>query len=133
MKTTVGELRSTIKSVILEIGNPTGRLRGVRTGGGRQYKIGKTDDENRELSAIEAEREFPGSTEAWAEIVPLDYPEYPFKDPRVIKSRSVWFRIGGELRVAFEENPQMELMKWSPSRQDWFDIDEDEADPLKIA
>lgn len=127
MKTTVGKLRRVIKGVLLEIGSPKGGLRRVRTGGGRQYKIGKIEEENRELSVVEAERDFPGSTDAWAEIVPELYPEFPFDDPQVIKQRSAWFKIGNELRVAFADMPQIELMKWNPERQDWFEIEPSES------
>ncbi len=109
---------------MLEIGAPTGKLRPVRGGGGRQHKIGKVEDENRELSPVEAERMFPGSTEAWAEVVPDMYPDFPFDDPMVIKNRSLWFKIGSELRVAFADMPQVELASWDPSRQDWFPIEE---------
>jgi hypothetical protein len=124
MKTTLGELRQVIAETLLEFGAPKGNLRAVRGGGGRQHKIGKIEDENRELSVVEAEREFPGSTDAWAEIVPEMYPEFPFDDPQVIKQRSAWFKIGSTLRVAFADMPQVELMQWSPERQDWFDVEE---------
>jgi hypothetical protein len=127
MKTTIGELRRVIGDVMSEIGSLSGKLRPTKDGG-RQYKIGKIEDENRELSVVEAERMFPGSTDAWAEIVPEMYPDFPFTDPKIIKQRSAWFKIGSDLRVAFADMPQIELMQWSPERQDWFDLGEGAED-----
>lgn len=131
MRITYGELRRIIREVIEEtntideIGGPKGKLRQVRGSGGRKVKLGKIEDENRELSAAEAETEFPESVDAWAEIVPHLFPEFPFDDPRSIIRGSAFFKIGPELRVAFKSHPQHELMKWSPERMDWFDIDEE--------
>lgn len=127
MQIKLGDVRRIIAEALCEFGAPKGKLRVVRGGGGRQHKIGKIEDENRELSVVEAERMFPGSTEAWAEIVPELFPEFPFDDPMVIKNRSAWFLIGSHLRVAFADMPQVELMQWDPERQDWFDIENDSA------
>jgi hypothetical protein len=111
-------LRTLIREVLQEL---TGGLR--KTSGKPQHRIGKIEDENRELSFSEAEAAFPGSTDAWAEIVPDLYPEFPFDDPNVIKRRTLWFRIGSKLRVAFSDMPQVELMEWDPSREDWMELD----------
>lgn len=128
VKSTIGEVRRVIAAALLEIGSPSGKLRPVRGGsGGRQHKIGKIEDENKELSVVQAERMFPGSTDAWSEIVPAMYPEFPFDDPMVIKSRSAWFLIGSVLRVAFADMPQIELMEWNPERQDWFEVEDRSA------
>lgn len=113
-------LRALIREVIQEVGL-SGGLRKAK--GKPQYKIGKVDDENQELSWIEAEQRFPGSTDAWAEIVPSVYPDFPFTDPSVIKKRTLWFRIGDRLRVAFSDMPQLELMEWDPSKEDWMELD----------
>ena len=115
-------LRALIKEILSEAGL-SGKLRSVR--GKQQYKIGRVPEDNQELSSFEAESQFPGSTDTWTQIVPEMYPEFPFTNPRVIKQRSAWFRIGNRLRVAFADMPQVELMEWDPSRQDWFDIEED--------
>lgn len=120
MKITVGKLKQLIKEAVNEISGP---LRQVRDGGRQQYKIGKVDDDNRELSFAEAEQLFPGSTNAWAEIVPEIFPDYPFDDPRAIKMHSLFFKIGQDLTVAFEEQPQVELAKWDPVREDWIETD----------
>jgi hypothetical protein len=113
-------LRTLIREMLQEAGL-TGSLRKAK--GKPQYKIGKVDDENQELSWIEAEAAFPGSTDAWAEIVPEVYPEFPFTEPNVIKRRTLWFRIGNKLRVAFSDMPQIELMEWDPAREDWMELD----------
>ena len=129
MQTTLGNLRRVIAEVLSEIGSPKGALRKPGSGG-RQFKIGKIEDENKELSTTQAETLFPGSTEAWAEVVPDMYPDFPFADdPQVVKSRSVWFQIGSELRVAFADMPQIELATWNPDREDWFPLDEPVAAP----
>ena len=112
-----------VKNILSEVGGLTGKLRSGGSGG-RQHKIGKIDDENKELSSFEAESLFPGSTEAWGEIVPGTYPDYPFEDPRVIIRRSLWFKIGDKLHVAFQEAPTTELMEWDAQRQDWFPIED---------
>ena len=123
MLTTYGDLRRLINEALNEIGSPTGGMRKARPGG-RQFKIGKIEDENQELSTVQAESQFPGSTEAWAEVVPDMFPEFPFADdPSVIKSRSSWFKIGSELRVAFSDMPQIELARWDQTNEDWFPLD----------
>ena len=126
MKTTLGEVRHLIAEALNEFGSPSGAVRKTKSGG-RQFKIGKVEEENSELSAAHAEMMFPGSTDAWAEVVPDMYPEFPFADdPQVVKSRSLWFKIGTQLRVAFAEMPQVELATWDPTREDWFPIEEAE-------
>jgi hypothetical protein len=106
------------------LGHRKGKLRPVRGGGGRQVKLGKVEDENQELSPVQAENMFPGSTEAWAEVVPDMFPEFPFADdPQVIKARTLWFKIGSQLRVAFADMPQVELATWDPTREDWFPLE----------
>jgi hypothetical protein len=125
MRSTIKELKQVITGMLREFGSPSGSL---RTGGKgkQQYKIGKVEPENQELSTVQAERMFPESTEAWAEIVPETYPEFPFDDPQVIKARSAWFLIGGKLRVAFADMPQIELMQWNPETKDWYELDTNE-------
>jgi hypothetical protein len=112
-------LREFVKKTITEI---SGGLRRVRDGGRPQYKIGKVEDDNVELSFSEAEQMFPGATMAWAEIVPELYPDFPFDAPIAIKKGSSWFRIGDKLRVAFKDMPQIELAEWDPSREDWIEL-----------
>lgn len=123
MRTTLGEVRRYISQALNEFGTPSGSLRKTKSGG-RQFKIGKVEDENRELSTGEAETLFPGSTDAWAEIVPELYPDFPFDDPRAIKHSSAWFKIGDKLRVAFKQAPQVELAVWDPERADWFELEQ---------
>lgn len=113
-------LRKLKQLILNEISGPLRQVRGSKT---QQYKIGKVQDENQELSTSEAESLFPGSTDAWAEIVPALFPDYPFDDPIAIKKHSVWFRIGQMLTVAFEEQPQIELASWDPIREDWIEND----------
>jgi len=119
MKTTWGKVRRRLNEALNEFGPISGSLRKTKPGG-RQFKIGKVEDENRELSVVEAEREFPGSTDAWTEVVPDMFPDFPFADdPQVVKSRSLWFKIGPQLRVSFADMPQIELAHWDPQREDW--------------
>jgi hypothetical protein len=123
MRTTLGAVRRLLNEAILsEFGSPSGAIRKTKPGG-RQFKIGKVEDENRELSTAQAESEFPGSTEAWAEVVPDWFTDFPFDDPQVIKARSLWFKIGSQLRVAFADMPQIELASWDPQREDWFPLE----------
>lgn len=117
------ELKELIKDLLKEAAGPSGALRRVRGAGGQQYKIGKVEDENRELSSFEAEQMFPGSVVAWTEIVPELFPDYPFHDPFSIKKHSLWFKIGNELRVAFSEMPSIELAQWKPEKDDWVELD----------
>lgn len=124
MKIKFGDL----KKIILEMNEISGPLRASRSGGRQQHKIGKIEDENRELSSSEAEMLFPGSTNAWAEIVPSLFPDYPFDDPYSIKKHSTFFKIGPRLAVAFEEQPQVELATWSPERDDWIENDYSSSD-----
>jgi len=128
MRTTIGELRVLVRKVLLEMSGPRGKLRPSK--GGRQYKIGKVEDENRELSSVEAEHMFPDSTEAWAEIAPGLYPEFPYDpDSRTVKRKTTWFMIGNELQAMIQDVPDAEPMKWDPQRMDWFPID-DLASPV---
>lgn len=124
MRTTLGAVRRLLNEALLsEFGSPSGAIRKTKPGG-RQFKIGKVEEENRELSANQAEQMFPGSTEAWAEVVPDMFPDFPFADdPQVIKSRSLWFKIGSQLRVSFADMPQIELATWDPQREDWFPLE----------
>ena len=123
MLITINELRSLIKEVISEISSPKGALRRVRGSGGQQYKIGKIEEENRELSSFEAEQAFPGSTSAWVEIVPQIFPEFPFDDPFAIKKHTLWFKIGSELRTSFDMHPGVELASWDPAIDDWKELE----------
>lgn len=107
-----------------KFGSISGSLRKTKTGGRQQFKIGKVDDENLELSTVQAESMFPGATDAWAEVVPDMFPDYPFADdPQVVKARTLWFKIGDQLRTSFSEMPQMELAAWDPDREDWFPLE----------
>lgn len=124
MRTTLGAIRQLLGQTLNEMGPISGGIRKTK-GGGRQYKIGKVESENRELSTAEAESLFPGSTDAWAEVVPDMYPEFPFADdPQVVKTRSLWFKIGSQLRVTFADMPQIELASWDQEREDWFPLEE---------
>jgi hypothetical protein len=116
MRIKLGVLKKLIKETL------SGGLRKVKPGR-QQYKIGKVEDENRELSSSEAEMLFPGSTNAWAEVVPSLFPDFLFDDPFVIKKKSVWFKEGNELKVAFEEAPQITLASWDPFRDDWIETE----------
>lgn len=123
MKTTLGKLRQAVnEALVAEFGTPSGKIR--KASGGQQYKTGKVEDENSELSTTQAESMFPGATDAWAEVVPDMFPEFPFDDPRVIKTRTLWFKIGPQLRAAFSDMPQVELAYWDPDRDDWFPIEQ---------
>ena len=102
-----------------------GALRTYRGGGKKQFNPGFVQDENREISFSEAEQMFPDSTNAWAEIVPSLFPEFPFDDPRTIKMKSLFFLIGGKLRVTFDNMPQVELAEWDPDKQDWVELELD--------
>ena len=55
------------------------------------------------------------------------FPEFPFDDPQVIKSRTLWFKIGSQLRVAFADMPQVELAFWDDNRQDWFPMEDNDS------
>ena len=115
-------LKRDIRKIVNEYMSVGGKLRPVRGGGGPKHRIGKIEDENKELSSFEAEHLFPGSTSAWCEIVPELYPDFPFDDPVAIKRGTAWFRIGGKLRVAFKDVPQLELAEWDPLKEDWVEL-----------
>ena len=122
MKTTLATLRKLIKEAVIinEFGTPRGKLRRVRGSGGRQHRIGKIEDENRPMSFSEAEMMFPGSTDAWAEIVPYYFPDFPFADdPFVVKKRSQFFKEGDTMTVAAQDMPQITLGTWDPVKNDW--------------
>lgn len=121
MKISIGNLRGLINEELQnEIGGPRAGLRTSRRGGRQQYKVGKIEDENRELSFSEAEDLFPGSTSAWAEIVPFYFKEFPFPDqPLTILKRSVFFKEGDKLTVAFADFPQATMGKWDSKKEDW--------------
>lgn len=121
--------RRVIRQVLKEAfgGGPSGSVRTTHglgnSSSGRKVRIGKAaPDENREVSAAEAEMYFPGSTDAWAEVVPDLYPDYPFQDPIAIKRGSLFFKIGNSLRVAFSDMPQVELAEWKQNAEDWFEL-----------
>lgn len=116
MRIKLGELKKLIKETL------SGPLRKVK-GSSQQFKIGKVEDENRELSFSEAEMLYPSSTNAWAEIVPSLFPDFPFEDPMVIKRKSLFFKEGPVLTVAFEEAPQITLATWDPEREDWIETE----------
>lgn len=116
-------LRQLIRRIVKE--NFGGSLRAYRGNGKQQFNTGKVEDENREVSFSEAEHLFPDSTNAWAEIVPELFPEFPFDDPLIIKKRSLFFLIGGKLRVTFDNMPQVELAEWDPVKEDWVELELD--------
>jgi len=123
MKTTWGKVRQLLAEALNEFGTPSGGLRKTKPGG-RQFKLGKVEEENQELSTAQVEHMFPGAADAWAEVVPDMFPDYPFADdPQVIKARSLWFKIGQQLRVSMAEMPQVELATWDPHRDDWFPLE----------
>lgn len=119
MKLSIKQLRAIVESVVQEISGPTGKLRKPGANG-RKYKIGKIEDENRELSFSEAELLYPESTEAWAEIVPAYFPDFPFaNDPLAVKRNSLFFKEGDKLTVAAAELPQITLATWDAAMKDW--------------
>lgn len=122
MKMLLGEVRRIIADMLVLEYGPKGKIR--KASGKPQYKIGKVEDENQELSLAQVDSQFPGASDAWAEVVPDMFPEHPFADdPQAILMKTLWFRIGPELRVAFEEMPQLEVASWDPDREDWFPIE----------
>lgn len=123
MRLRVKDLQKVIKEAMSE--NFGGKMRHYRGGGKKQYNPGKVEDENKEVSFSEAEQMFPDSTNAWAEIVPALFPEFPFDDPKTIKMKSLFFLIGGKLRVTFDNMPQVELAEWDPDKQDWVELELD--------
>lgn len=125
MRVTVRRLRHIIRESLTEM-MVTGALRKTKdnSGSGRKVRIGKADpDENQQLSVGEAEMQFPGSIDAWAEVVPDMFPDFPWSDPVSINRGSSYFRIGDRLRVSFKDVPGVELAEWDPVRQDWFPLD----------
>lgn len=124
MITSLKELRQAIRECINEYGAPTGKLRkpGSRASGKTQYKIGWVQDENEELSSYTANQRYPGSVDIWCEVVSEIAPEFPFKDDFSIRKHSLFFRIGNQLRVALDTDPQHELATWNQDAQDWFEL-----------
>lgn len=129
MKIKISELRQIIRETLDEIGGPSGSIRGSnKSSSGRKVKLGKIEEENKELSPFEAESRFPGSTEAWADIVPELFPDFPFAHDRVsIVRGSLWFKVGDKLQVSFKDLPQLELASWDQHAQDWILSDEGET------
>lgn len=126
MKLDITILRKMIKQSLNEFHTPSGGLRRPsRSGSGKtQYHIGKVEDENRELSSFEAEELFPGSVEAWVEIVPELWPEAPIMfDPISIKRGTLFFKEGNKLTAAFQTMPQIQLATWDENKQDWIESD----------
>jgi hypothetical protein len=124
MKIKLNELRKIIREVLTEFGPIRGGLR--KTSNSRQqYKIGKVEDPNRELTAFEANELFPGSVDIWCEIVPELWPDAPLVDfdPRTIKSGSVFFKEGNGLSAAFATMPELKLAEYDPVKEDWIEID----------
>lgn len=120
MKTTIKELREEIRSVLKEFGSPSGKLRrpGRNSGNKTQHKIGYIPDENRELSASEANVIFKGSVDVWCEVA-NDISEEFSTDPIVVRRRSSFFQVGDKLRVTLEREPSIELAQWEPAIEDW--------------
>jgi hypothetical protein len=125
MKLTVNQLRTLIEQTVVEVGELRGGLRKAGDSKGRKFKIGKVEDENRELSFSEAELLFPESTEAWAEIVPEYFPDFPFAtDPLAVKRNSLFFKEGEKLTVACIDFPQITLATWDSRIKDWILTDD---------
>jgi len=124
MKLTLEQLRKEIRNALNEYGAPRGKLRkpGAKSAGKMQFKPGYVEDQNAELTSWAAEKEFPKSVEAWIEIVPEIFPDFPFKDDFSIKKHTLWFRIGSKLRVAFENDPTREVAEWQSEIEDWKEI-----------
>lgn len=106
----------------------SGKLRSPGGKGRRQqYKIGYTPDENRELGLTQVYNLFPGAAEAWGEVAGDMFPEHPFADdPESMMKSALWFEIGGKLRVALREMPQVEVAEWDPAAGedgDWMPLD----------
>lgn len=131
MRITLNELRQIIRKEL------AARLIEARPGGlrtsqkmkdsphsGRHFKIGKAaPEEVGEIDPIDVELKYPGAMEAWIEIVPELFPEFPFADdPVAIRRGTMWINNKGKLHAAFKENPNLELAEWSPEREDWFDL-----------
>lgn len=125
MKIKINELRQIIQNVLVEFGPISGGLRKVANNGRQQYKIGKVEDPNRELSAFEANDLFPGSVDAWCEIVPEIWPDAPLVDfdPRTIKAGSVFYKEGDKLTAAFQSMPTIKLAEYDPMKEDWIETD----------
>jgi hypothetical protein len=124
MQLTLNELRSTIREIISEFGGISGGLRSSQKGGKPRYNTGKVEELNREVSFVEANDLFPGSVEAWVEIVPELWPEAPIHmDPISIKRGTLFFKEGDKLTAAFQDMPQITLATWDPNKQDWVEQD----------
>ena len=69
---------------------------------------------------------FPDSTEAWAEIAPSLYPNFPYDfDSRTVRRKTTWFMIGNELQALIQDVEGAEPMKWDTQRQDWFPLNDE--------
>lgn len=126
MRLTATILRRMIKKTLNEFHSPSGSLRrpASKSSGKTQYHIGKIEDQNKELSSFEAEEIFPGSVEAWVEIVPELWPNAPVMlDPISIKRGTLFFKEGNTLTAAFQSMPQIQLAKWDANKQDWIEND----------
>jgi len=128
MKLTLEQLRKEIRNALNEYGAPKGKLRkpGQNSGSRVQYKIGFTPDDNRELSAFDANRIFKGSVDAWCEVANEFSDEFS-TDPVVVRKRSAFFQIADKLRVALERAPAHEIAQWEPTmgepgEGDWIDV-----------
>jgi hypothetical protein len=74
MRISLGHVRRMISEALDEVSSaPTGMLRQVRGSGRQQFKIGKVEDINSELSTGQVNSQFPGAADAWAEVVPDMY------------------------------------------------------------
>ena len=130
MKITEERLRNLIKEIAINEMGPKGAIRWDRSGRKKQYKIGKVEDENRELSATEVESMFPGAVDAWVEVGPEIYPdlvpdigEFDPRDQRhMFVKESVFFLENGVLVVSGKAMPTFTLMRWDPQAEDWFEI-----------
>ena len=129
MKLTLEQLRKEIRNALNEYGAPRGKLRkpSTKSANRMHYKPGFTQDENRELSAFDANHIFPGAVDAWCEVANEFSDEFS-ADPVVCRKRSAFFQIGDKLRVALERDARNEIAEWHPemgggeSSGDWIDI-----------
>lgn len=123
MKIKLQELKQIIHSVLKEFGPISGGLR--KASGKPRYHIGKIEDQNKELSAFEANELFPGAVDAWVEIVPEIWPEAPFVDfdPRTIKTGSIFYKEGNKLTASFATMPNIKLAEYDPQKEDWIETD----------
>lgn len=128
MRMLLGDVRRLIEEALVMEAGLSGKMRKPGRSGGQQYKIGFTPDENRELGLTQVYSMFPGAAELWGELACEMFPEHPFADdPQSMIMSSLWFEIGGKLRVSLKEMPGVEVAEWDPAAADgegdWRELD----------